>query len=115
MSLALNGARVELDSTVTGGSIRVYGVGEIIDNSGGTAVVDRDELVSPEYVMEDVWSALAAGFDAADSMGAVMNDLWSMAAGKIVESPSGTFTFYDRDNVTVKFTLTKAANERTRS
>jgi hypothetical protein len=115
MSLALNGARVELDSTVTGGSIRVYGVGEIIDNSGGTAVVDRDELVSPEYVMEDVWSALAAGFDAADSMGAVMNDLWSMAAGKIVESPSGTFTFYDRDNVTVKFTLTKAANKRTRS
>ena len=115
MSLALNGARVELDSTVTGGSIRVYGVGEIIDNSGGTAVVDRDELVSPEYVMEDVWSALAAGFDAADSMGAVMNDLWSMAAGKIVESPSGTFTFYDRDNVTVKFTSTKAANERTRS
>jgi hypothetical protein len=115
MSLALNGARVELDSTVTGGSIRVFGVGEIIDNSGGTAVVDRDELVSPEYVMEDVWSALAAGFDAADSMGNVMNDLWSMATGKIVESPSGTFTFYDRDNVTVKFTLTKATNERTRS
>lgn len=115
MSLALNGARVELDSTVTGGSIRVFGVGEIIDNSGGTAVVDRDELVSPEYVMEDVWSALAAGFDVADSMGNVMNDLWSMATGKIVESPSGTFTFYDRDNVTVKFTLTKAINERTRS
>ena len=115
MSLALNGARVELDSTVTGGSIRVYGVGELIDNSGGTAVVDRDELVSPEYVMEDVWSALASGFDAADSMGNVMNDLWAMAAGRIVESPLGTFTFYDRDNTTPRFVLTKAGSERNRS
>ena len=115
MSLALNGARVELDTTVTGGNIRVFGVGELIDNSGGTAVVDRDELVAPEYIMEDVWSALASGFDAADSMGNVMNDLWSMAAGRIVESPSGTFTFYDRDNTTPRFVLTKAANERNRS
>lgn len=115
MSLALNGARVELDSTVTGGSIRVYGVGELIDNSGGTAVVDRDELVSPEYVMEDVWSALASGFDAADSMGNVMNDLWAMAAGRIVESPLGTFTFYDRDNTTPRFVLTKAGSERSRT
>ena len=115
MSLALNGARVELDSTVTGGNIRVYGVGELIDNSGGTAVVDRDELVAPEYIMEDVWSALASGFDAADSMGNVMNDLWAMAAGRIVESPSGTFTFYDRDNTTPRFVLTKSGSERTRS
>jgi len=115
MSLALNGARVELDSTVTDGSIRVFGVGELIDNSGGTAVVDRDELVAPEYIMEDVWSALASDLDAADSMGSVMNDLWSMANGKIVESPVGTFTFYDRDNVTPRFVLTKTGNERTRS
>ena len=115
MSLALNGARVELDATVTGGNIRVFGVGELIDNSGGTAVVDRDELVAPEYIMEDVWSALASGFDAADSMGNVMNDLWAMAAGRIVESPSGTFTFYDRDNTTPRFVLTKAGSERTRS
>ena len=115
MSLALNGARVELDATVTGGNIRVFGVGELIDNSGGTAVVDRDELVSPEYVMEDVWAALASGFDAADSMGNVMNDLWAMAAGRIVESPAGTFTFYDRDNTTPRFVLTKAGSERTRS
>ena len=115
MSLALNGARVELDSTVTDGSIRVFGVGELIDNSGGTAVVDRDELVAPEYIMEDVWSALASDLDVADSMGSVMNDLWSMANGKIVESPVGTFTFYDRDNVTPRFVLTKTGNERTRS
>ncbi|MHA2401442.1 MAG: hypothetical protein ACXADH_00505 [Candidatus Kariarchaeaceae archaeon] len=115
MSLALNGARVELDATVTGGNIRVFGVGELIDNSGGTAVVDRDELVSPEYVMEDVWSALASAFDDAGTMGTVMNDLWSMAAGRIVESPSGTFTFYDRDNTTVRFVLTKSGNQRTRS
>ncbi len=115
MSLALDGARVELDATVTGGDIRVFGTGELIDNSGGTAVVDRDELVSPEYVMEDVWSALASAFDDAGTMGTVMNDLWSMAAGRIVESPSGTFTFYDRDNTTVRFVLTKSGNQRARS
>ena len=115
MSLALNGARVELDATVTNGNIRVFGVGELIDNSGGTAVVDRDELVSPQYVMEDVWEATAASFDTANSMGQVMNDLWAMSAGKIVESPAGTFTFYDRDNTTVRYVLTKAGNERNRT
>lgn len=115
MTIACDGARVELDSTVTGGYIRVFGVGELIDNSGGTAVVDRDELVSPEYVMEDVWQAAASSFDDADSMGNVMNDLRAMAAGKIVESPLGTFTFYDRDNTTVRFVLTKVSNERNRS
>jgi len=115
MSIALNGGRVELDSTVTNGSIRVFGVGELIDNSGGSAVVDRDELVSPQYVMEDVWEATVASFDTANSTGNVMNDLWGMAAGRIVESPSGTFTFYDRDNTTVRFILTKAGNERNRS
>jgi len=115
MTIALDGGRVELDSTITGGYIRVFGVGELIDNSGGTAVVDRDELVSPEYVMEDVWGAAAAALDSPDSMGQVMNDLWSMSSGKIVESPAGTFTFYDRDNVTPRFVLTKAGNERNRS
>jgi len=115
MSIALNGARVELDATVTDGSIRVFGVGELIDNSGGTAVVDRDELVSPEYVMEDVWQAAAASFDDVNSMGSIMNDVLAMASGKIVESPSGTFTFYDRDNTTPRFVLTKAGSERTRS
>ena len=115
MTIACDGARVELDSTITGGYIRVFGTGELIDNSGGTAIVDRDGLVSPEYVMEDVWQAAAASFDDVDSMGNVINDLWSMATGKIVESPVGTFTFYNRDNITPKFVLTKAANERTRS
>jgi hypothetical protein len=115
MSIALNGARVELDATVTDGNIRVFGVGELIDNSGGTAVVDRDELVSPEYVMEDVWEATAASFDTVNSMGSIMNDVLAMASGKIVESPSGTFTFYDRDNTTPRFVLTKVGNERNRS
>jgi hypothetical protein len=115
MTIACDGARVELDSTITDGIIRVFGVGTLIDNSSGTAVVDKSELVAPEYIMEEVWSAAAAAFDAADSMGNVMNDLRSMAAGKIVENPSGTFTFYDRDNITVRFVLTKAGSQRNRS
>lgn len=45
----------------------------------------------------------------------IMRDLLAMANARIVESPDGVFTFYDRDNTTVRYTLTKAGNERTRS
>lgn len=45
----------------------------------------------------------------------VMQDLLAMANARIVESPSGTFTFYERDNVTPRYTLTRAGTERTRS
>lgn len=45
----------------------------------------------------------------------IMRDLLAMANARIVESPTGTFTFYDRDNVTVRYVLVKAGSERTRS
>jgi hypothetical protein len=45
----------------------------------------------------------------------LMRDVLAMANARIVESPDGVFTFYDRDNTTVRYTLTKAGNERTRS
>jgi hypothetical protein len=45
----------------------------------------------------------------------ILQDLLAMANARIVESPTGTFTFYERDNVTVRYTLTRAGSERTRS
>lgn len=54
-SLDLDGAVVTLDSTITAGTWRFSGVGTVIDNSGGTAVVDTTDLVSPASVADAVW------------------------------------------------------------
>ena len=45
----------------------------------------------------------------------IMKVLLSMAQGKIVESPTGTYEFYAQNNSTVLFTLTRSGNSRTRS
>ena len=103
--------KITIDNSCTAGTIIMNGTADWLnpEYSGGATIENR--LINPE----DVWSALASSFDTADSMGNVMNDLWAMAAGRIVESPSGTFTFYDRDNTTPRFVLTKAGSERSRS
>jgi hypothetical protein len=45
----------------------------------------------------------------------ILPDLLAMAAGRIVEGPAGTFTFYERNNTTVRYTLSKVNAERLRS
>lgn len=45
----------------------------------------------------------------------IMKILLSMAQGRIVENPTGTFTFYQQDNTTPLFVLNKTGNERTRN
>ena len=50
VSIDLNSGQVILDSTVTNGEIVVRGVGKIADNSTGSAVVNIDNLVSPDLV-----------------------------------------------------------------
>lgn len=45
----------------------------------------------------------------------IMKILLSMAQGRIVENPAGTFTFYAQDNTTSLFVLNKTGSERTRS
>lgn len=45
----------------------------------------------------------------------ILIDLLSMASGRIVEGPAGTFSFYERDNTTVRYTLVRSGSERTRS
>lgn len=45
----------------------------------------------------------------------IMKILLSMAQGRIVENPAGTFTFYAQDNTTTLFVLNKVGSERTRS
>jgi len=43
----------------------------------------------------------------------ILADLIAMAKGRIVENPSGTFTFYEQDNSTPRFVLVKSGNQRT--
>lgn len=45
----------------------------------------------------------------------IMKILLSMAQGRILENPAGTFTFYAQDNTTALFILNKVGSERTRS
>lgn len=45
----------------------------------------------------------------------IMKILLSMAQGRIVENPVGTFTFYAQDNTTSLFVLNKTGSERTRN
>jgi hypothetical protein len=49
-SLHLEGAVVTLTSTITAGTWRFHGVGTVINQSGGTAVIDTTDLVSPQSV-----------------------------------------------------------------
>jgi hypothetical protein len=44
----------------------------------------------------------------------VLQDLLSMAKGRIIENPAGTFTFYEQDNSTPRFVLVKSGNQRSR-
>lgn len=48
-------------------------------------------------------------------IGDILEDILAMASGRVVEGPTGTFNFYERDNTTVRYTLVKSGSERTRS
>jgi hypothetical protein len=68
-SLDLDGAVVTLDSTITAGTWRFSGVGTVIDQSGGTAVIDTTDLVSPQSVADAVWDEPATDHATAGSTG----------------------------------------------
>lgn len=53
-SLHLDGAVVELDSTIASGHWRFHGVGAVIDNSTGSTTLDVQDLVAPEYITTTV-------------------------------------------------------------
>jgi hypothetical protein len=80
----------------------------VVAGTTGKKLVD---LPTAAQVAAAVWSTTHNGRAASD----IMSDLLSMASGKITEAPSGTFSFYERDNTTVRYTLTIAGSNRTRS
>jgi len=66
-SLGLSGAEITLDSTITSGTWRVFGVGTLIDNSIGSAVVDSSGLVSKEWTQTEIDESLAYSKKASDN------------------------------------------------
>jgi hypothetical protein len=54
VSIDLNSGSVTLDNDLTNGTIKVRGVGNVIDNSSG-ASIDTDELVNPDNISNHVW------------------------------------------------------------
>ena len=66
-SLGLSGAEVTLESTITSGNWRVFGVGTLIDNSTGTATVDSSALMSDTWTNNEIAESLAYGKKASDN------------------------------------------------
>lgn len=52
VSIDLNSGQVTLESTVTNGTITIRGVGKVVDNSTGTAVVQIESLVRQETIIQ---------------------------------------------------------------
>lgn len=112
VSIDLTSGQVIVEDTVTTGTILLRGVGKWTNKTtyiGGANVVD--ELLSSPNIIAELDSNTYDGVSFSD----LMIDLLSMASGRIVEGPADTFKFYERDSSTVRFTLTKTANERNRS
>lgn len=60
VDIDLNSGIVILDSTITGGYVNIRGVGEIIDNSTGTVVVDIAGLMSKASIAEAITETIGS-------------------------------------------------------
>jgi hypothetical protein len=111
-SLDLNSGQVIIDDTVTTGIIVLRGVGKWTNQDtyvGGANILI--ELLNPDSIGDHMDSRLYDGVQYSD----VLKNLLSMATGRIVETSPGVLVFYEQDNVTEAFTLTKSGTQRTRS
>lgn len=102
-SLHLEGAVVTLTSTITAGTWRFHGVGTVVDNSGGTAVIDTTDLVSPRSVATAIWEEPLETTYTAEQ---VMKIMASALAGKVSGAGSGTETFKGLDGSTDRIVST---------
>ena len=127
--------------TVNQVSLIVGNTAGLITVTSGSGVTEQDKL----DIVDRIWDEIRTGHATAGSFGQytlaelsangrhavvdelnaetydtrtfseIMKDLLSMAAGRIVEDPDSTYTFYERDNTTPRYVLTKTGNERVRS
>jgi hypothetical protein len=101
--------RTIVDASNTAGELEIRGVATVTDNSTGTTV--NDVAFDRPAIVDELMARSVDG----KTFQVIVKELLSMANGRIVESPANTFTFYEQDNTTVRFVLTKAGSERNRS
>lgn len=112
VSCDFNSVEITISDSVTNGTIDLRGVGFWANSStyaGYATVVDN--LLATSSILDNLDSRTYDGVSFSDTL----KRLLSMATGRIVESASGVYDFYEQDNSTILFTLTKAGSERTRS
>ena len=106
----MSGGLLTLDNTTTNGTIICSGLCRFTDNSNGATVIDYTNKDTIDAIQELKNTQIDGR-----TFEAIQQILLSMAQGRIVESATGVFDFYEQDNTTISFTLTKSGNERTRS
>ena len=111
MALTLMGAQVTLQNTITTGLVFVAGVANVVNNMGAGPIFSNLVVTENQGIIDTLNSNEYDG----KTFENVQSNLLAMATGRIVESASGVFDFYEQDNATIAFTLTKAGSERTRS
>lgn len=114
VSIDLNSGQIIIDNTITGGEIVLRGVGKWANKdtyTGGATIIN--ELLNPSEIV----STLDANVYDGKAFSNLLIDLLAMANGRMVEDPpgSGIIKIYAQDNTTVRYTLTKVGNERSRS
>ena len=73
VEINLAAGKVWIDADVTDGIFNIRGVGEVVDNSTGTTVVNTDGLVNKAAIADAVWDELAADHNTALTMGEALN------------------------------------------
>ena len=108
VNVALNAGEITLDSTVTNGTIDIDGVGNLIDNSSGSAIVSYDGLISPSIISESVWEKALSESKIVGSAGLALNDILDESLGKwFLDHNANTLTLYRIDGTVLKvFDLT---------
>jgi hypothetical protein len=116
----INGYKVEFEDgqyavRLAGSNNNLFDEGIINRNQVSVIPTNSAGLIRNVDAVDDFVEALRTSIYDGVTFENLMRDVMAMANARIVESPDGVFTFYDRDNTTVRYTLTKSGNERTRS
>lgn len=75
ISIDLNSGLVVLDNTITAGTIVIRGIGQVINNTTGTASVDTNYLINPDVITSKVWDTNTADHILPGTIGGDFNNL----------------------------------------
>jgi len=102
ISIDLNSGQVELDSTITNGTIVIRGIGKVIDNSSGTTV-DLTNLINPPTIATSVWSEPTVNHETYGTFGAMLFSI----AGLTGENVKWSNLSFDANHNLTSATITR--------